>query len=161
EALAVALYDSPAKLAALLNGCIAIEPVANGRYAREPHFQRIALDSQSGLALYRNELCQPRLRSVSRVISARGLDEAVRLVASPDFDVSSHAVVEGMEPRAMGPAHVAQVTVATSLASAKVTAPPGGTFVVFATSYYRGWKARVDGRSAPLKIVNAATMGVE
>jgi len=50
---------------------------------------------------------------------------------------------------------------ATNRASAEITAPPGGTFVVFATSYYPGWKAQVDGRAAPLKIVNGATMGVE
>ena len=161
EAVAVALYDSPAKLAALFNGCVAIEPVTNGHYAHEPQFQRTALDSQSGLTVYRNQLCQPRLRTVSRVISAAGLDEAVRLVASPDFDVSSQAVVEGMEPRALGPAQVSQMTVATSQASAEITAPPGGTFVVFATSYYPGWTARVDGRPATLKIVNGATMGVE
>jgi len=66
-----------------------------------------------------------------------------------------------MEPRAMGPAQVSQMTVATSRASVEITAPPGGTFVVFATSYYPGWKAQVDGLPAPLRIVNGAMMGVE
>lgn len=160
EALAVALYDSPAKLAAVFNGCLALEPMANGRYSRDTHLTRLAVDAAAGYAVYKNELCQPRLRSVSQVLSAQDLEEAVRLVASPKFDVKSQAVVEGGAKRA-GEANLSEVTVETKRASAQVHASGEGALIVFATSYYPGWTALVDGRRAPLKTVNAATMGVE
>jgi hypothetical protein len=161
EAVALALYHAPAKLGALFNGCLAVATVADGRYAHEPNFTRAALDSDSGLILYENKLCQPRLRTVSSVVPAGNLDAAVRVVAAPQFDVGSQAVVEGAEERAFGAAELSEIEIQARRARANVTASAGGSFVVFGTSYYPGWIARVDGRPALLRIVNGATMGVE
>ena len=161
EEVALALHPSPSRLAALFNGCLALATVPDNPYSRDPHFKRAAFESQSQAILYENELCQPRLRTVSEVLSATGLETAVRMVAAPQFEPGSQAVVEGMGDRRMAPAQVSRIEVQTRRARAEVSASAGGTFVVFATSYYPGWIARVDGRPAGLKIVNGATMGVE
>jgi len=161
EEVALALHESPSRLAALFNGCLALATAPDNPYSRDPHFRRAAFEGRSQAILYENELCQPRLRTVSQVLSATGLETAVRLVAAPEFEPGSQAVVEGMGERRLGPAQVSHLEFQTRRARAEVSASPGGTFVVFATSYYPGWIARVDGRPAELKIVNGATMGVE
>ncbi len=162
EAVAVALHDAPAKLGALFNGCLALTTVTDNPYQRDGHFRHAAFDSRSGLIIYENNLCQPRLRIVSRVISATGLDAAIRALCDPVFDVTSEAVVEGTEEkRSMSPARIEDIEIQTRRAKANVTASSGGTFVVFATSYYPGWVARLDSVTASLKIANGATMGVE
>jgi hypothetical protein len=161
EEVALALHQSPSRLAALFNGCLALATAPDNPYGRDPHFKRAAFESQSQAILYENELCQGRLRTVSHVLSAPSLEIAVRMVAAPQFELGSQAVVEGMGERLLGPAQVSRIEVRTRRASAEVSASTGGSFVLFATSYYPGWTARVDGRLAALKIVNGATMGVE
>jgi hypothetical protein len=161
EEVALALHQSPSRLAALFNGCLALATAPDNPYGRDPHFKRAAFESQSQAILYENELCQGRLRTVSHVLSAPSLEIAVRMVAAPQFELGSQAVVEGMGERLLGPAQVSRIEVQSRRASAEVSASTGGSFVVFATSYYPGWIARVDGRPAALKIVNGATMGVE
>jgi len=161
EAVALALHNAPSRLGALFNGCLALATMPDNPYARDPFFKRASFDSRSGQMIYENKLCQPRLRTVTQVLPARSLDAALRTVAAPAFEVGSQAVVEGAVERTMAPAQLSASDIQTRRASATVTAPPGGSFVVFGTSYYPGWVARLDGKAAPLKIVNGATMGID
>jgi hypothetical protein len=161
EAVALALHEAPSRLGALFNGCLALATIPDNQYARDPFFKRAAFDSRSGQMIYENQLCQPRLRTVTQVLPANNLDAAVRTITAPEFDVGSQAVVEDAVERTMGVAQISGSDIRTRRASATVTAPAGGSFVVFGTSYYPGWIGRLDGKAAPLKIVNGATMGIE
>jgi hypothetical protein len=161
EAVAVALYDSRARLGALFNGCLALSTILDNPYQRDGHFKRVAFDSRSGLIIYENNLCQPRLRAVSKVIPVDGLEAAIQAVSAPEFDVASEAAVEGAVEHPRGLGQIGDVEIQAARAKANVTASAGGTFVVFATSYYPGWAARLDGAPVPLKIANGATMGIE
>lgn len=56
---------------------------------------------------------------------------------------------------------VSNINVEAQRASAQVRVPRGGGFVVFATSYYDGWRALLDAQPVPIRIVNGATMGIQ
>jgi hypothetical protein len=161
EALSIALYEQPAKLGAIFNGCLAMATVRENTYERDPHFKRTAFDSRLGLALYENTLCQPRLRTISRVVPANTLEDAIRTIGAPSFNVQTEAVVENAIEHTFGLGQLDGTQIGTQRAAATVIAPGGGAFVVFGTPYYSGWHARVDGSPKEMKIVNGSTMGLE
>jgi hypothetical protein len=161
EALSVALYEQPAKLGAVFNGCLALATVRENTYERDVHFKRISFDSALSLALYENTLCQPRLRTISRVLPATSFEAAVRAIASPSFDVGSEAIVETAVERTFGRGQLENVNIGSRRATATVVAPAGGAFVAFGTPYYPGWHGQVDHAPKAVKIVNASTMGLE
>jgi hypothetical protein len=114
-----------------------------------------------GLAVTRNPGSPPRLRAVARTSAVADLDEAIARLKSAGFDWAAEAVVEGGASKGYGPAEVGGVELGPRSARARVVAPAGGAFLVFATSFYPGWGATVDGREVPVRATNAAVMGLE
>jgi hypothetical protein len=105
--------------------------------------------------------CLPRLCFVSRARSVAGPDEALQLLARPDFDAAAEAVVEGGAASLGDGARVVEARFAPSGAvEATVDAPQGG-LLVYAMSWFPGWSARIDGVPAAPRVVDGALVGLE
>lgn len=138
----------------LFNTCFAIEPAEAGEaiYAPLPE----------GAAVKRLD-CFPRLFSVASVLplADRGAVFAHLARTAPSFSVREVALVEADgEPRRFEHVEITKLESRDGFLSARVRAGSTGGFVVFGTSYAKGWAALVDGVSAPMSIVDGAVMGV-
>ena len=159
ENVASALYEDPARLGAVFNGCLVLTHAGNNRFADRPGLTELGVN-ELGIALYRNDLCAPRIHAVGTVLPARDVAEAVLLLDRTDLDLRGTAIAENDPGGTFGPATVEVQSISGRHAGARVSSEGPGAFVVFATSYFPGWQAFIDGREAQLKPTNGATMGV-
>jgi hypothetical protein len=158
-ALVRALGNQQARAFALYNVCAAIAP-AQGPLAADPAFA-LRAQVERGVGLFAVPSCLPRLRFVSRARSVAGPDEALQLLARPDFDAAAEAVVEGGAASLGDGARVVEARFAPSGAvEATVDAPQGG-LLVYAMSWFPGWSARIDGVPAAPRVVDGALVGLE
>ena len=153
SALIRATRAQPGAMLQLYNTCFIIEPVRQGDLVFAP--------MPEGAGVRRLD-CLPRLFSVPRTLGVGSAEEALLAVASPAFGVTTTAVVEGGQTRAgLEPVTVSDLRVGRGRATARVEAGSTGGFVVFSTTWAKGWVARIDGYDAPLLIVDEAVMGAD
>ena len=105
--------------------------------------------------------CAPRLRFVARVRAVPGADEAFAAIAAADFDPAAEAVVEGAPAAAAEGGRVVDVRFLPSgSVEASIDAPAGG-LLVYAASWFPGWRAQIDGQPAGVRVVDGALVGLE
>ncbi len=156
QSFMTALSANPAKRAALLNSCV----IATAASVKPPGDTRVVFTNANlRLSLLLNTRCLPRLRSVQNVEQVESASQALSRVADPGFDFEGTAVVEG-EPSAKYEAAVIEAA-QSSLDGvvAKVHSGATGAFLVYATVFYPGWRARVDGLEVPVRAVDGLLIG--
>ncbi|MGC4053675.1 MAG: YfhO family protein [Paludibaculum sp.] len=121
------------------------------------------LDSVDGHAIWENPTALPRFSLIGSVHRASNLAESIQRLRSPEFHPQSEAVLETtgtppkVEPGATGTIQVLSYR-PESLALSVSADRPG--LLVTSEAFYPGWRAKVDGRDAPLLLVNAAFRGL-
>ena len=153
------LYLRPAVLGGTLNACLFLFLPA----APETNDSRLELLHEwpaLKLAMHRSRACVSRLHGAGQIIGAPNLAEAVKALGDLSFDPAQSAVVEGIQDATVPALVVEDVRIERSSASASVLAGSGGGFLVFATSFGKGWTVTIDGVPAQLLPTNVATMGV-
>ena len=151
----------PERLSALWNGCLLLGPARGGEFEGRPGLATLFTDENLNLRLYRHERCLPRIRSVPETRTVSTLQEAVETVAQPDFQVEEVALVEHGPNRRWGSAELSDVVSDEQALTSRITAGPGGAFVVAAIPWSRGWQASVDGIQTSISIVDGALMGFQ
>lgn len=159
RALMDAFEQQPRKVASVYGGCLLLQSNHDAQAAGAGDV--LLTEPSLGLAVTRNPECLPRLRAVTRTTAVDGLDSAIERLKSESFDWSQEATVEGGTSKTYGPAEVSAVELGPRDARARVVAPAGGAFIVFATASYPGWTATVDGSEVPVRVANGAVMGLE
>jgi len=119
--------------------------------------------SNATFFVYRNAAAAPLAVFVSRWESVASEADAVRAMLRPGFDPRQQAVIEDA-PAAPPTAPCAGATVRLQERRRakdrfRVDAPCDG-FLVFAEPWTAGWRARVDGRPAPIQHANSAFSAV-
>jgi len=156
QAFMNALSASPAKRAALLNSCV----IATASSAPPPSDTHLVFTNANlRLSLLLNSRCLPRLRSVQNVEQVESASQAVSRVADPSFDFEASAAVEGEPSAKYGTALIEAARWSMDGVVAKVHAGASGAFVVYATVFYPGWHAQVDGLEVPVRAVDGLLVG--
>ena len=121
----------------------------------------------SDARIYRNTRALPRAFLVDRQRTVEGADAALAATTAPDFDARSVAItekpLEGISSGAGGGAGGAGTARLTSYGDDRVVARANaktGGLLVLTDTYFPGWKATVDGRSAPIERVDYLLRGV-
>ena len=124
---------------------------------------RNGLRSTEGVEVYEVADPLPRAFVVGDVVQAANDEEAIRLLADAEFDVTKRAVVQGSPialPADAAPSREVRVTERTNgrvVLRAKLTHPG---LLVMSEGYYPGWRVAVDGVEAPLIRANVMMRGV-
>lgn len=160
RALMDAFAQRPQKVAELYAGCLLLVP-PQAVPTSGPGSETLVSEPALGLAVTKLPDCPARLRTVTRTTAVADLDEALAKLVSGNVDTNQEALVEGGASRTYGPAQVGDVELGARSARARVVAGAGGTFLVFATNAYPGWTATVDGNEVPVRVADAALMGIE
>ncbi len=119
----------------------------------------------AGRRLVLSSLSEPaqELRWAGRAYWRKSLSGAFELIRSGAFSPSSDVVLPGRgdrDPRAAAAAAaLSAVRVEPAGAAATVDASGAG-YAVFSRTYFPAWKARVDGRPAPVLIANGRDLAV-
>ncbi len=158
--VAVGLYDSPDRMLQVFGGCLALTPPGGGHLAGKAGLHRLPAGSPL-YWLFGVDTCLDRLRSVQRTVVADSPRAAVERILSPSFSLADEVTVEGGPTGEYAPVELTHVQSTPDGISAELKTPHQKAFIVFATSFYPGWSAAIDGKAAELRIVNGATMGVE
>jgi hypothetical protein len=123
-------------------------------------YQELA-KSHDGITVFGNPAAVPRFRFARRLVPAPDLATAKALLLDPvNFDPARDAIVEGLaavETVADGRI-LRQETRNNALAWTVET--QGRAFFVVTDTWFPGWTAEVDGRPAPIAIVNGCVRGV-
>ncbi len=139
--------------------------LANVRYliSREP-VQAAGLSEITRLRneyVYENAGTLPRFFLVSRVRRAGGMEEAARMLRSPDFDPRREAIVEGpvelQQGNASGTVKVLRYEPRTVVVETDTPAP---AYLVTSESHYPGWRAFMEGKEVPFNYTNVAFRGL-
>jgi hypothetical protein len=104
----------------------------------------------------------PIVRAAGRVFRRASLSGTVDLVASPQFDPENDVVLRGPDQDAAegaAPSRADGITRQGNGLSARI-ASPNGAVTVFAATYFRYWRAAVDGAPASVEIANGTFCGV-
>ena len=104
----------------------------------------------------------PELRWASRPVRVASLSGALDLIRSGDFHPESDVALPGGpgEPAPEGvAAAVTPLMIRADFASADVAAVSPG-HLVFSRTYFRTWKAQIDGQDAPVLVANARDLAV-
>ncbi|MFL5306680.1 MAG: YfhO family protein [Polyangia bacterium] len=127
-----------------------------------PHLTPMGL--YGGAFLYRNDDVLPRAHLVGDVTVVRDDAAALETLTSDAFDpgrsVLLDALPAGFHPgQATGGGGVQFLHYGTKDAALQVRSP-GAAILVFSDSYYPGWRAEVDGRTAPIFRANLTQRAV-
>ncbi|MGH9317618.1 MAG: hypothetical protein ACRD1P_10985 [Thermoanaerobaculia bacterium] len=105
----------------------------------------------------------PELRFVGREHRRTSLSGALELIRSEDFRPETDVVLPGRENRnasgGVAPARVSVEELGPDRASARVEAAAAG-HLIFSRTYFRAWRAHLDGREAPVLVANARDLAV-
>lgn len=127
----------------------------------DPQFPNQVFSSDSW-NVYENPEAFPRAWAVHDLALATSSQHASRLVREPGVDLRTQAVIEGPPPRVEKCAAPDRVRVSyRNLQSLAIDAEMGcAGLVVLADNAFPGWRAAVDGASAPILTVDFALRGV-
>jgi hypothetical protein len=117
------------------------------------------------LVLFEDPEPVPELRWAGRVFRRRSLSGTLQLVRSRLFDPRSDLALPGredVEPPQSAPPSLARIHDAEARADrARATVEARGDgFLVFSRTFFPSWRARVDGRPAPVLVANARDLAV-
>ncbi len=129
-----------------------------------PGFRPRAETEIAGCRVYVSEAIDPVpvVRASSRIFQRSSLSGAVDLVASERFDPRTDVVLRGSDRDAAGPSSDARVANPREEANG-ISADfesSARTVAVFAVTYFRYWRATVDGVAAPVEIADGSFCGV-
>ncbi len=117
-----------------------------------------------GTFVYQNPGVLPRFFLVNRVRRAAGMDEALAILRSRDFDARAEAVVEGAMGGTLndgsGPVPAVRVLDYSPRALAIETDSLAPAFLVTSETAYPGWRAWIDGREIAPVLTNVAFRGL-
>jgi hypothetical protein len=114
--------------------------------------------------VYENRRVLPRTYLTDTIAVLKG-DEALRAIRS-GMDLTRTAIVEEPLPdgelpeRVSGPPGTAHIARYRDHQVVVETESDGRRLLVLSDVYYPGWRARIDGSDAPVRVVNAAFRGV-
>jgi hypothetical protein len=156
----VRLYTQSTTPVEIGNVQIAFAPPGTQAGASESLYN-LVYTGTDGIRIFRNRLAQPRFRFVRTLRPCRDEHEA-RAVLEGDagFDVATEALVEGIQERlsVAGGEILGREIRNTEM---KFTLRTGDrSFFVVADSWFPGWRAEVDGKTAPMYPVNGFLRGV-
>lgn len=115
----------------------------------------------AGYKIYENKNWLKRFFFVSRVLPAANLESAARLLHGPGFYPDAQAIVETTEEFPMfDPSARVELLSYSGNEIRLRTESARESFLVITDAYYPGWKASIDGRSAPMYITDVAFRGV-
>ena len=127
-----------------------------------PPFARMdVLGPDRGVTLYRLEGAVPSVRAATRLFPAIRFQDVVPLLSRADFDPATDAVVmsEGTIEGTAVRASVEVVEEAPARLRARVDTPRPAV-VVWSRTYFRAWRARVDGQVAQTLVADGHLLGV-
>ncbi len=113
--------------------------------------------------IYLNTGAQPRLRLVTRALSAAGPEQAFALIHAPGFDPEQSAVIEGGPGLDGVPSPGESNLYYLDYGAERFTVvarTPAPAYLVFSEVWYPGWRAAVDGLPAPVYRANSAFRAV-
>jgi hypothetical protein len=117
-----------------------------------------------GFVIYERPSALPRFWLVTRVRPVRNFREAAEALRSPGFHPAQEAIVEGWgdQPSVLaGPPGQVRVRRYEPAAVDLEIDAPHPQFLVSSEAHYPGWRAYVDGESAPLYYTNVAFRGLK
>ena len=121
-------------------------------------------DGAPELNVYLNREALPRAWMVHDVITAASHEEAYDLIHSPDFEPATSVVLEAelqsAAPPGAGGDQVRIVSLRPNRIVVEVNAESAGVLAL-SEVHYPGWKARVNGRAAPVMRANYLFRAVE
>jgi hypothetical protein len=111
--------------------------------------------------LYGLEGAAPSLRWATRIVSVRTLAEVVAYHRSPAFDATTDAVVVGSNPYSGDPVAATPERLAEGVGFvwARVSSPRQG-LLVWSRTYFRAWRATVDGTAVEPVLTDGHLVGV-
>jgi hypothetical protein len=138
--------------------------ILSGENASYPGARPVTGFAVAGRRLALSELpgALQELRWSSRAVRTASLSGALDLVRSGTFRPETDVVLPGApgEPEPEGvAAALTPLEIRADFASADVAAPSPG-YLVFSRTYFRTWKADIDGRAAPVLVANARDLAV-
>ncbi len=117
-----------------------------------------------GRHVYLNPEALPRFFLVNSLKHAGGLENAARLLDSPDFDPRSEAIVEGDPPVEASPGpvngRVRLIRYENNSVELEVATPAADAFLVTSEANYPGWRAWLDGEQQPIYYTDVAFRGL-
>ncbi|MEE2665647.1 MAG: YfhO family protein [Myxococcota bacterium] len=118
--------------------------------------------TEPGFIVFERPSALPRAWVVSRAHAVADESEALRTLASPDFDARAEVVVEGLDTRTPpDPATAALPTARVEFDRDEPEhielriASDRSAWLVLADAWYPGWEARIDGREVPVLRANS------
>jgi hypothetical protein len=118
-----------------------------------------AVGEYGSMVVLHNPQALPRFFLAPRTAPAANAEEALARMKAPGFEPGEEAVVEGFGAAAGGRGTV-RVARYGSREVVLETNADAAAMLVSSEAWYPGWRAWVDGREAPLAIVNAAFRGL-
>jgi hypothetical protein len=127
-----------------------------------PPFARIAvLAPERGVAVHRLEGAAPSVRVATRFFTAVTFDDVVPRMSRPDFDPRTDAVVLASAPTHGTPLPAsAEVFAETPSALRARVVAPAPALVVWSRTFFRAWRAHVDGQEAEVVIADGHLVGI-
>jgi hypothetical protein len=154
----------PAKMARLLRAA-SVRYVLSPAVRPLPGFRVNQSFTVSGRTAFVHEVVQPvpEFRAVSCLAGRSSWSGAIELLESPDFDPANCTIVQGPDsnpPAAVAnpPRVVAQLLKGNGIAATVDAASP--SIAVWSVTFFKYWRATVDGRPAPIVIADGALCGV-
>ncbi len=118
------------------------------------------VDSGEGVAVWENPMWCPEIRLARTVVSVPTEEEGWRLLASePGFLPEGVLIPPGTAPEVGGGGTLAVLSASPERVETEVVTG-GPAVLVVARCWLPGWRARIDGRPAPVVRANLAALGV-
>lgn len=114
------------------------------------------------LVLFANDRPVPELRWAGRAWRRAALSGTLELVRSERFDPQRDVALPGRrdeDPGPFAPARIETDRIGADRAAATIDAEAAG-YLLFSRTFFPAWRARVDGRVAPVVVANARDLAV-
>jgi hypothetical protein len=134
--------------------------IVSGVEFQDPRLREV---HRGSALVYENLGALPRAYLVPRVVTTREETGALEMIARPDFDPRTTAVVNSAQPVPLpeGPLQGdARLVEYTPDRVTVQTRADRAALLVLADNFYAGWRAEVDGREAPVLRTNHTFRGV-